>query len=338
MPLKLYKRGGIWHYRGTVAGRRLRGTTRSKSKDTASIIAAKIEAAEWKRHTHGPEAVLTFAKASMLYRTAEKQTRFLPPIEDYWKDTLVRTITPGAIKQSAIELYPNASGATRNRQVIVPTQAIINHAAEAGHCAKISVPRFPVTSKVKTPATQEWVDAFVAHASPHLGALALFMFMTGARVSEALALQWSDVDLQKRSALIRQTKIGAERVAELPTPLLVALANLPRIKGRGVFKYVSKSTTDKVWRSAVKRAGIEPLSFHSCRHGFATTLLHAGVDVVTIAKLGGWKSAQHVLQTYGHARNDRGIAERVFGTNLTQRDIVKRQFSPSNKGKSHAGR
>lgn len=333
MPLKPYKRGGIWHYRGTVAGRRLRGTTGTANKDTAYIITARIEAAEWKRHTHGPEAVLTFAKASMLYRAAEKPTRFLPRIEDHWRDTLIRDITPGAIKQSAISLYPNASGATRNRQVIVPTQAVINHAAESGLCQKISVPRFPVSAKIKTPATREWVEAFRASASPHLGALALFMFTTGARVSEALALQWGDVDLQKRTALIRQTKIGNERTAELPTPLVVALANLAKVKGRGVFKYASKSTTDKVWRSAVKRAGIEPLSFHSCRHGFATTLLHAGIDVVTIAKLGGWKSAQHVLQTYGHARNDRGIAESIFGTNLTQRANVTRDLSLKIKGK-----
>jgi integrase len=336
MPLTLYKRGGIWHYRGTIAGRRLRGTTSAANKDTAAIIAAKIEAAEWKRHTHGPEAVLTFAKAAMLYRAAEKQTRFLPPIEDHWRDTLVRAITPGAIKQSAITLFPSASGATRNRQVIVPTQAIINHAAESGLCQKISVPRFPFTSKIKTPVTQEWVDSFMAHASPHLGALALFMFATGARISEALSLQWGDVNLQKRTALIRQTKIGAERIAELPTPLVVAMANLPRIKGRGVFKYVSKSTTDKVWRSAVKRAGIEPLSFHSCRHGFATALLHAGIDVVTIAKLGGWKSAQHVLQTYGHARNAQGIAESVFGTSLTQAKVARRGIRLKTKGKRHA--
>jgi hypothetical protein len=36
-------------------------------------------------------AVLTFAKASLLYKAAGKQMRYLPKIEDYWKDTLVRT-------------------------------------------------------------------------------------------------------------------------------------------------------------------------------------------------------------------------------------------------------
>jgi integrase len=52
-----------------------------------------------------------------------------------------------------------------------------------------------------------------------------------------------------------------------------------------------------VWRRACKRAKIAPLSFHSCRHGFATALLQAGVDPVTIAKLGGWKSVRHLFET-----------------------------------------
>ena len=41
MPLKVYKRGGIWHYRGTVAGRRLRGSTGTASKEIAQRIASE---------------------------------------------------------------------------------------------------------------------------------------------------------------------------------------------------------------------------------------------------------------------------------------------------------
>jgi integrase len=41
---------------------------------------------------------------------------------------------------------------------------------------------------------------------------------------------------------------------------------------------------------------------HSCCHGFATSLLQRGV--VTVAKLGGWKSVRHVFETYGHSNDD----------------------------------
>jgi integrase len=64
---------------------------------------------------------------------------------------------------------------------------------------------------VKEPFTLEWVKAFRQHASPQLGALALFMFVTGARVSEALRVQWDDLDFKPRpssSTRPRSAKVG----------------------------------------------------------------------------------------------------------------------------------
>ena len=39
-------------------------------------------------------------------------------------------------------------------------------------------------------------------------------------------------------------------------------------------------------------------------HGFATELLRNGVDVFTVAWLGGWKGPAQVIKTYGHANKD----------------------------------
>src|SRR5688572_8844531 len=119
MPLKIYRRGEIWHYRGTVVegGRRLRGSTKTTEKNRALEYAASVEAREWKSHHHGPESVLRFSDAAMLYRQAEKPTRFLEAVEDYWNDTPVKSINGGAVRQAAIALHPKASAATRNRNV-----------------------------------------------------------------------------------------------------------------------------------------------------------------------------------------------------------------------------
>lgn len=317
MPLNVYRRGKIWHYRGTVAGRRLRGSCGTADKATAQRIAAEKEARQWKGRLDGPEAILTFAQAATLYRKAGKPTRFLVKIEDHWKDTPVKQMTTGAIRQAAVELLPDAVGATRNRQVIVPTQAIINHAATMDLCRPIRVPRFPVTKVERDYATWEWIEAFMAHASPHLGALACFMFLTGARITEALSVTWEDVDLARARALVRATKIGAERWAHLPPVLVAAIANITDRK-ETVFRYVSRDTAKPSWRKAIRRARIKELSFHACRHGFATAMLHNRVDPITTAKAGGWKSAQHVFATYGHAMDDVTVTDRISGTPLTQ--------------------
>lgn len=318
MPHTIYRRGEVWHYRGTAAGRRLRGSTGTTHKATAERIAAEREATEWKRHLDGPGAVLTFAQAAVLYQAAGKTiNKRILKLADYWKNTLVKDMNEGKIQQCAIVLYPRAKGSTRNREVIIPTQAIINHAAKSGFGSKISISRFPVIKEEKTPATWAWVQRFMQHAPPHLAGLACFMLLTGARVSEALAVRWDDIDFDRQRVKIRQTKIGNERWAHMPAPLLVAIANCPRDRDT-VFRYVGTTSAHKSWQAAVKRAKLPHLSFHACRHGFATAMLHAGVDPVTVAKRGGWKSVQHVFATYGHATDDETVTDRIIDTPVTR--------------------
>jgi len=82
MPLKLYLRAKVWHYRGTVAGNRLRGSCKTSDKTIAARQVAEIEAREWKCGFDGPGSVLTFAQAAFLYRAAGKTASFLDRVEN----------------------------------------------------------------------------------------------------------------------------------------------------------------------------------------------------------------------------------------------------------------
>jgi integrase len=314
MPLKIYRRpgGAIWQYRGTLAGHRLRGSTGTSNKETAARVASEVENKFWKRGLDSKEKGLTWPKAVALYLAAGKSTRFLTPLTKYWGDAKLADVNSGSIRQAAIDIYPNCKASTRNRQAIVPTLAVINHCAELNLCPPLKMKRFKVETKIKKPVTLEWINALRAAADrPDVGVLALFMFATGARVSEALAVEWNDIDLRDRTVLIRQTKLGNERRAHLPADLFVALANLPRDREPFAIAY---TTARDAWKRSYERAGIEPLTFHSCRHGFATALHDKGVGVKTIAKVGGWKSAQHLFNTYLHADDDATVTDRLFDT------------------------
>lgn len=334
MPLKLHRRGKVWHYRGTVAGRRIRGSCGTTDKEIAQRIASESEQAVWNRHFDGPGADLTMAQAFIAYADADKPTRFLARLNDHWRDTPVASITAGAIRASARKLYPDAATATWNRQVIVPTQAVINHAAELGWCLPVKVQRFKVNAKTKVPATAAWVSDFAEQANadrlPHLGALALFMFGTGARVGEATAIRWADVNLDAREAKVEQTKVASTRTAHLPAPVVAALANIPSNRNPAalVFQLAGTGSVSKVWRNIAERAGIANLTPHCCRHGFATAMLRSGYDVKTVAAMGGWKDAATVLRTYAHAITDRTITDAVFDTLMTQEG----QSKPSTYG------
>ena len=325
MPHEIYKRGKIWHYRGSTANGRFRGTTRTADKAIAQRIAAEAEARAHKRHLDGPGAHLTFAQAATSYLDAGKSARFLLKLAGHFNDTPMRDIGAGQIKAAALKIYPGAKGATRNRQVIAPMLAIINHAAELGWCNPVKVTRFPVDPKIKTPATREWVEAFAAQAVadglPHLAALCLFMFGTAARIGEAVRMTWADIDLQARTAELSGNKPKPwTRTAHLPPAVMAALANIGgnRCPDDLVFGYAESGSVKKTWDNVIVRAGIARLTPHCCRHGFATTMLRAGFDPVTIAKRGGWKDPAIVVRTYGHALEDTTVTDVLFDTPVTQ--------------------
>src|SRR5690606_1756870 len=110
------------------------------------------------------------------------------------------------IQQAALDIYPHASPATRNRQVLTPAQAVINHCAELGLCNPIRMKRYKEPKPLRQATDRLWHDRFIANASPELGALCLFMFQTGARLGEAVSLEWKNVSLQEGWAVFGRTK------------------------------------------------------------------------------------------------------------------------------------
>jgi integrase len=252
-------------------------------------------------------------------------------LSEHWRDTLVEDVHGETVRRAAKKLYPTASEATWNRQVIKPTQAAINYAAGLGWCPRISVKRFAENPEIKTPATVEWVRAFHAQATkdelPHIGALCVFMFGTAARIGESCRMRWADVDLSAGTATLYLFKPTPwTRIAHLPTEVVTALANIPsnRNPEERVFGYADRGSARCAWNNVIKRAKIERLTPHCCRHGFATSMLQKGFDVKTVAERGGWKDASTVLRTYAHAIKDRTVTDALFDTPVTQRETKKR--------------
>lgn len=320
----LFKRGEIWWYDITVASTRERRSTRTADRALAEDIKARREWELRRASVHGPETVLTFGRAVDLYTKQARDTRFLLPLYDRWRDALIKDITAGTIRQAAVDLYPDASAATRNRQAITPAQAVINFAADLDLCRHIRVKRFTEAKAQRRAVDHAWLAAFMAAASPRLAALALFMFTTGARIGESCTLTWSAVDLSAGKAGFPETKNGEAHDVYLTPAMVAALANLERTPGKGggkVFGFATRHSVYRPWKAACAAAKIAYVAPHQAgRHSFATEMIvRAGVDVATTAKLGNWKSHRLLSETYVHPEGEQDTINAVFGTFTSQR-------------------
>jgi len=273
--------------------------------------------------SHARNDVHTFTAAADSYIAHGGQARFLPPIIEFFgEDRPLDTITPFDIKQMALTLYPTQKNSTRNRQAIAPTRAVMIHGYERGWCHLMRLPNFRAEPpRRKVPASIPWLQIFVRQCDrdglPHLAALVMFMSLTGARISEAINLRWSEVDLMARTAVLLKTKTSTHSRRGLTDAMakrLIDLAVGQQPEDR-VFRFKSRWSVNERIAAVCRRAEIAYKSPHLCgRHSFATNAMAMGADIKEAMQAGDWKSVEIFVGIYVHVPNaDRLVANRFNG-------------------------
>lgn len=133
--------------------------------------------------------------------------------------------------------------------------------------------------------------------SARVGAALLFAIETAMRAGEICGLRWGDVDLDRRVAVLLQTKNGHKREVPLSTE---AARIIGQCKGvclddPAVFGLQS-SQIDALFRKAKKMALIGDLHFHDSRHT-AITRLASKLNVLELARAVGHRDLRQ-LQVY----------------------------------------
>ena len=137
---------------------------------------------------------------------------------------------------------------------------------------------------------------------PPAVAAARFLTVTGWRSGEALALQWGEVDLERRTAVLGDTKTGRS-IRPLSSE---AVAILQKQAGDGlVFKPSRGKTTmtgfGRFWDKIAALGPLPPdISPHILRHSFASVAGDLGYSESTIGALIGHKGSS-VTSRYMHA-------------------------------------
>jgi integrase len=324
MPgLKVKWRKGIAYAVGTVAGNRIRESLGVRDPDQAEEQKAKLETRLWQRHNYGEEAVRTFEEAALSYMKQGGERRYIPKVLKHLKGRKLGSIKPAELRQMAIEIYPNASPATRNRQAIIPARAVINHGHDLGWCGPIKVKQFDVPrSRKNRPVDRAWLDTFLAESDasglPHLSACVLFMHQNAARVSEAINVLGEHTDLQERVILLAKTKTDEWSPRYITAELAVRIMALAPEPGKRIFGYTDRQAVNRRMKAVCERAGIPYRSSHAAgRHSFGTNTMAAGARIKDAMDAGGWKSARLFMETYVHSqeggRNIAGMFDRETG-------------------------
>ena len=122
----------------------------------------------------------------------------------------------------------------------------------------------------------------------------------GLRRGEILNLKRSDINFQKATCLLRDTKNGTSRCVGLSPRVIQEMLKQPlHIDGR----LINCSTKDQFqfyWQQCKRWSEVDK-TFHSTRHTFASRLAMKGWTIQEISAQGGWKELK-ILKRYTHIR------------------------------------
>ncbi|MBE6852696.1 MAG: site-specific integrase [Ruminococcus sp.] len=213
------------------------------------------------------------------------------------------------------------------------SQSIVdkNPADQAG----LSVKEFETNRKVKFWTDTE-MDIFQKEALKiengsykyRFGNCFVLLMTTGIRVGEAIALQWSDVDFDKRQMNIckniatiknrgsdsqrkyidvqQSTKTrNGNRKIPLNDLAISALNNLQRVTGNNdrIIDTTYRSL-DRAFKVILKNCNLPRTGMHTLRHSFASKLFRLGVDIKIISDILGHSDISITYDTYVHVTQE----------------------------------
>lgn len=229
-------------------------------------------------------------------------------LEHFGMNNPYNTVTTEAVDAfvSSLESKGNGEG-TVNRKLACLSK-MLKLAHQRGWIDKV-----PIIERKQEPTNrlrwlsdaeeEEMLQRFNDMGAGDMARLCLFLIDTGARVGEALKLEWRDIDVARKLATFWDTKNGQSRSIPLTSRALEAL-NIQNemCDSGGPFKDIKQTTFNHRWSIVRKSMGLEnddQFVPHTLRHTCASRLVQRGVPILTVKEWLGHKSLAITLR-YAH--------------------------------------
>lgn len=311
--MSLYKRkdSQVYWVKLSIAGQVIQRSSGTAVKQQAQEFHDKLKAEFWQQKKLGvkpvrswQETVLRFLDETKENRTHQLQINMLKWLDTYLGHLDLNSITVSVIDEIRQAKLTGNSKSTANRYLSL-VRSVLNKAVQWEWLDKT-----PVISMYKEPAgrtrflTVEQVQALLKELPEHLQDMVVFTLSTGLRYSNVLKLEWSQVDLQKAHMWVGAKDSKNGKALSIPLNAQ-ALAVLLKQVGKHQQRVFTKSgkliarANGKLWRNALKRAGIQDFRWHDLRHTWASWCVQNGITVFEVQHLGGWSSSR-MVERYAH--------------------------------------
>ncbi len=302
-----------------------RSTGTPRERDAKKILArwkGEIERGEYVDPQQKPDAAVATGKGELVFGEAvvaylhakgKSNARYLKAILELRGELelgqlRLSQITQAVIDKAAAVLYPNGTGATRNRNVYSPVSAVLHHVGDTRQWKR---PDGAGGKQVTTFLSPDQAAALIPAAYSVDSEFGLFCFLllyTGMRLSEGLNITINHLALQDACIHIPKTKNGDARTVHLTPELVVALANHPRgLDRHRDEKLVNFTKTNTLYNRlwlAMQRAGLKfppgEGGFHLFCHTYGTWMArYNGMSSFDLARTGRWKDPRSA-DRYNH--------------------------------------
>jgi len=143
---------------------------------------------------------------------------------------------------------------------------------------------------------QELKELFCAPTLLKQRIVLTLIYSAGLRGQEVINLKLSDVDFERMTIHIRQSKYKKDRIVPLSKAMAVGLKKYLAAENPYLWLFNGKETSGKysvrglswIMRENLKKTSItKEVNLHSLRHSYATHLLEEGLNIVTLKELLG---------------------------------------------------
>ena len=306
-----------WWIKITHDGRRIQQSTGTSDKAKAQEYHDKLKASLWDQARLGikPRHAWNEAVVRYLAETSHKASQASDKTHLRWLDRFLkgrmldeinRELLDNILAARMAEKVKNSS-VNRVNEVV---RAVLRRACNEWEWID-RVPRIrmlPEPNRRVRWITQEEADRLIAVLPSHLLPVVKFSLETGLRRANVTGLQWSQIDLPRRTAWIHPDQAKARKAIAVPLSVAAVIVIREQIGKHSthVFTYhgnpIAQLNT-KAWRKALVKVGIGNFRWHDLRHTWASWHVQAGTPLHVLQELGGWECVE-MVRKYAHLSSE----------------------------------